>query len=418
MFEKKATDTKSNQVGANSWTEKCMNPSSSAVSDHEQQRFYYPTRGMSSLVDSLVAGSTFELRQDVWVSPSSGIRFIGKKGSGRDNWSVRAQGRTLGEYDNLIIAHNGKCADRLMSKTPAKDVHRLLRTNFNDRVPANGGQKMTLNSIYSLTFCVKGPSLLSTKLPKAFVGGFIQNHPRLGLVTCQTNKYPRSTYSEKTSRSVEDDDDDDRTEVWTILSTASFAKKNKAPQEFLPEDVIQNVTRLLIDSVEKDLLGNLEGSDADPRKVVALRDEILESRLQLWGAAVPLNVWRGDIDNVQSSSKSPGFIHDPKYHVGVCGDWLLEASIAGAWSSGRRMAQHMTNISQGSNSKLVGVKGHFEASQSVRQLGLASLDGPMNDDAKIQPTESSSQNNTRRNGSRNSNKKRHHRNQSRSRKQT
>lgn len=433
VFERQTAKATTNKDVVKRCNVKCLNPmyppeendkSGSTVSEQEEQRFCYPSRGMSSLVDALVAGSTFDIRQDVWVSPSSGVRYEGppppqgsmaKNAIGSESWSVRAQGRTLGKHDHLIVAHNGKCADRLMSKTPAKDVHRLLRTNFNDRVPENGGQKMTLNSIYSLTFCVKSPSLLSQNLPESFVGGFVLDHPRLSLVTCQTNKYPRDSYKENP---IKDDQSD--LEVWTILSTASFAKKNKAPQEFLPQDVIQNVTRLLVDSLERDIVGEIHEGAANTNGNAngkgILREQILESRLQLWGAAVPLNVWRGDSSTTRSSSNNTnvpnngcaGFIHDPRFQVGVCGDWLLEPSIAGAWTSGQRMAQHLIDIDHSSTSKYVGFKkGYFEPSQSVRQLGLASLDGPMTREKNVQPTNRSSPQtkNNRGSGSGSGNKK-------------
>ena len=403
VFKREGSEKKTN---SGPWKSKCLNPttSESVGSKKEQQRFCYPSGGMSSLVDSLVSGSTFDIQQDVWVSPSSGVRYQGppppqgamaKKGIVKDCWSVRAQGRTLGKHDHLIVAHNGKCADRLMSKTPATDVHRLLRTNFNDRVPADGGQKMTLNSIYSLTFCLKGPSLLSKNLPDKFIGGFVQDHPRLGLVTCQTNKYPTNSYNEES--------DDESLEVWTILSTASFAKKNKAPQEFLPEDVVQNVTRLLVDSLEKDILGETDGNGA-------LRNQICESRVQLWGAAVPLNIW-----NPARASPPTGFIWDPRFSVGVCGDWLQEASIAGAWTSGRKLAQHLIDTDIASTTKYVGFKkGNFQASQSVRQLGLASLDGEMVSEKKMQQP-SSQATNRRRNGGGNNNRRKNNRNGNRNR---
>mmetsp|Transcript_29105 Transcript_29105/g.78794 ORF Transcript_29105/g.78794 Transcript_29105/m.78794 type:complete len:656 (+) Transcript_29105:182-2149(+) len=362
-------------------TTKCLNPAESSDTQQLKQRFCYPQRGMSSLVNALVSGGTFDIEQDVWVSPSSGVKYFGppppqgsnaRNGVSKNSWSVRAQGQTLGKHDHLIVAHNGKCADRLMSKTPARDVHSLLRTNFNDRVPANGGQKMTLNSIYSLTICLSGPSLLAQNLPEAFVGGFVQDHPRLGLVTCQTNKYPTETYQDESG----DVDEDRNTEVWTILSTASFAKKNKAPQEFLPDDVVQNVTQMLLDSIETDIIGRTAGKEV-PKG--SLHNQALDSRLQLWGAGVPLNVWRGESAGSSSASGSAGFIHDPRYQVGVCGDWLLEASIAGAWTSGRRLAQHLIDTDHSSSAGGVGFeKGRFEASQSVTKLGLGSLDGPMN----------------------------------------
>jgi len=442
VFERETKKATTNTDDTNTWNANCLNPpssteeseeSNSTASKQEQQRFCYPSSGMSSLVDALVTDSIFDIRQDVWVSPSSGVRYQGppppqgsmaKNGIATESWSVRAQGRTLGKHDHLIIAHNGKCADRLMSKTPAKDVHRLLRTNFNDRVSANGGQRMTLNSIYSLTFCVKSPSLLSQNLPESFVGGFVQDHPRLGLVTCQTNKYPTSTYEGSVTNS-KSGNDDDNIEVWTVLSTATFAKKNKAPQEFLPEDVVQNVTRLLVDSLERDILQQIGAGDTNtnPNADVpgALQNEILESRVQLWGAGVPLNVWRGDAGKASTNGAAAGFVHDPRYQVGVCGDWLQEASIAGAWTSGHRLAQHLIDTDHSSASKYVGFKkGHFEASQSVRQLGLASLDGPMNSEKIMQSTTQSSPQiaKNRRNGSGNNNNNNRKNNRNRSRKET
>ena len=442
VFEQRHNNNKSNNNDYE-WTVNCLNPdSSSSLSDSSNTknevvqkptavRFCYPTGGMSSLVDALIEdgddnnntnnddssdrrrGSkkkNFVIKQDVWVSPSSGVRYTnndnnnGRQSTGSTNagcWTVRAEGKTLGHYDHLIIAHNGKCADRLMSKSPAKDVHKLLRTNFNDRVPKTGGQKMTLNSIYSLTLCVqKGviSNLLAPMLRNepsssspsgGFVGAFIQNHPQLGSVICQTNKYPRITYSSSNNENENDD-----VEVWTILSTASFAKRNKAPQEFLPNDVIQDVTRILVDAFEHDILLQQSSSDDDDAVKLSLRNQILESRLQLWGAAVPLNVWRGSSgsennDSNAGTAAAPGFIHDPRYQVGVCGDWLLEPSIAGAWTSGRRLAHHLLNDDTTDNHRKetdgVGfLNGYFEASESVRQLGLASLDGPMNSSSNNQ----------------------------------
>jgi len=371
--------------------------STSFKQKQEQQRFYYPHHGMSSLVRALTSGNAFKIKQDIWVSPSSGVRYQGpppplgctsenqNDRTSSDNWNVRASGRTLGKHDHLIVAHNGKCADRLMSKTPAKDVHRLLRVNFNDRVPADGGGKMTLNSLYSLTLCLNGPSVLSQSFAKeseSFIAGFIQDHPQLGLVTCQSNKYPPLTY-----RKDDDDNGDNNLEVWTIFSTAKFAKMHKAPQEFLPEDVIQKVTKLLVNSLQEDIIGDNDISD--DITTALLENQIVESRLQLWGAAVPMNIWRGDSNsNIKRSTKdldSSGFIYDPRYQVGVCGDWLMEPSIAGAWTSGRRLAQHLVDATSGNNAsensstiESVGFKkGQFEASQSVKRLGIAALDGPI-----------------------------------------
>lgn len=161
---------------------------------------------------------SFQVEQDVWVSPSSGIRYQ----KDTKKWKVQAKGQTLGYYDKLIIAHNGKCADRIMSKTPSKDVHALLRVNFAPTGPAHGGKKMTLNSIYSLAIALPKDSELSQALKESFVSGFVKNHPNLRMITCQTRKYPDPGPNNKNSHAHE---------VWTVLSSAKFAKKYKAPQE-------------------------------------------------------------------------------------------------------------------------------------------------------------------------------------------
>lgn len=56
---------------------------------------------------------------------------------------------------DILLESRGKCAERLTSSTPAKEVHALLRTNFSDslpRSPAPGSGRFTLNQIYSLLF--------------------------------------------------------------------------------------------------------------------------------------------------------------------------------------------------------------------------------------------------------------------------
>ena len=314
------------------------------INTPEKPPMYYGTNGMGSIPGAIQQESQATLRQDVWVAPSNGVRYQKET----QKWKLQAKGKTLGIFDHLVIAHNGKCADRIMSQSPAKDVHRLLRVNFAPRVAESGGQKMTLNSIYSLTFCVDASKTLPLEQalpPDQFICGFVQNEPILKFLTCHSRKYPS--------------DSNDTIQVWTVLSSAPFAKKYKAPQEFLPEDVVQNVTSLLLQGIERSLDLPLDYS---------LEEDVLESRLQLWGAAVPVNVW----DSSSGQQQEGGFLHDPKFGVGVCGDWLLDPSIAGAWESGRRLAEHMKeNASK--HSKPVGLEGSFRASHAAMKAGIGSL---------------------------------------------
>ena len=60
-------------------------------------------------------------------------------------------GKVIGNHDAIVIAHNGKCAERITSRTPAKAINRLLRVNFNHKLPNNAQSaagrdpRMTLN---------------------------------------------------------------------------------------------------------------------------------------------------------------------------------------------------------------------------------------------------------------------------------
>ena len=314
----------------------------------------------------------FRLVQDVWVSPSNGVRYMTKS----KEWKVQVQGQVLGYFDILICAHNGKCADRLMSKTPAKQVHRLLKVKFAVTVPKNGGKRMTLNSLYSLTFALRRPGSITESLPKSFVSGYIRNEPTLRFLSCPSRKYPLSSSS--SSRQSNQDE----VEVWTVLSSANFAKKHKAPQEFLPPETVENVTALLLQGVERSL--GLQSDSLRP----------LESRLQLWGAAVPLNTWesssRSSSTTVDEEARhgddrdtNIGFIYDQKYSVGVCGDWLVQPSVAGAWTSGKRLADHLlmkgspSRRRQGDDTQFdpetVGLEGRFVRAEEAHQGGIASF---------------------------------------------
>lgn len=310
---------------------------------------YYGVNGMQSIPLAMM-NSNFDVEQDVWVSPNNGVKLVNSQGGKK--WEVKAKGQVLGQFDKLVIAHNGKCADRLMSKTPAKDFHRLLQVNFAPFVPKAGGKKMTLNSLYSLSFAIRtSDSPLAKALPADnFTSGFVKNNQNLRFLSCNTRKH-------------EMEGDDDGIEVWTVLSSAKFGKAHKGPQENLPDELVEKVTGLLYDSIEQALVlpkGSLRGPEDGP----VGKGRILESRLQLWGAGVPLNTW------VPDNSAVEGFIYDGEYGVGACGDWLLDPSLAGAWESGRRLAGF---IASDSNKETAGLQGKFQASIAVDKVGIGAL---------------------------------------------
>jgi len=64
--------------------------------------------------------------------------------------------------------------------------------------------------------------------------------------------------------------------------------------------------------------------------------EPIETKAQLWGAAVPMNVM------VTGEGREHGYIWDHERKVGVCGDWLSSPSIEGAVTSGIQLADAIT----------------------------------------------------------------------------
>ena len=309
---------------------------------------YFGTNGMGSIAGAIArtaCDTGAVIQQDVWVSPSNGVHYSG--GEESPSWQVKAKGKVLGVYDRLVIAHNGKCADRLMSRTPAKKLHSLLRTNFAASVPQNGGNRMTLNSMYSLVFAIKaGISPISDALPDQFVSAFIKNEQDLRFISNNSRKYKHL----RSNQNIQ---------VYTILSSPQFAKKYKAPQENIPDDVRDDVTKLMLRALERSLKVK-PGSLSEPGIIV-------ETKLQLWGAAVPLNTW----------SNKHGFIYDGKFGVGACGDWLLEPSLEGAWESGKNLADWMKrSVEEKKKSATVGLPpygGKFKRNQSSSETGIGSI---------------------------------------------
>ena len=115
------------------------------------------------------------------------------------------------------------------------------------------------------------------------------------------------------------------THVWTALSSASFGTRHKHPQEALegtPKEA--EVQALMLAAVER-ACGLAPG---------ALSSAVRATKVQLWGAATPLNRWDRD------------YCWDAEKAIGVCGDWLSSSpsrasTIEAAWTSGYLLAEHI-----------------------------------------------------------------------------
>eukprot|EP00928_Gymnodinium_smaydae_P040855 TRINITY_DN27676_c0_g1_i1.p1 TRINITY_DN27676_c0_g1~~TRINITY_DN27676_c0_g1_i1.p1 ORF type:complete len:521 (-),score=68.48 TRINITY_DN27676_c0_g1_i1:161-1723(-) len=276
--------------------------------------------GMGSIVAGLA--ENVDVRQDVWVPPSNGVQYADD-----GSWSVVIPGshgkRDYIRFDAVVVAHNGKCAERLTSATPALEVHALLRTNFSASLPRNpypGSGSFTLNQIYSLVFEVP-----TGVMPSNFDAAFVEHEPSLRWLSSNTAKLGRGA------------DTPAGVEAWTVLSSAHFGKQHKAPQEFLagtPKEA--EVTSLLLQAVERAVglqPGSLVGRAGQDSK-----DIVKSSKLQLWGAALPISRW--------ASKDKSDFVWSATHNIGIAGDWLTASpthasSIEGAWLSGTRLAEHI-----------------------------------------------------------------------------
>ena len=97
--------------------------SNSKLESLQGDKMYYGKGGMGSIPIAMrqfclsfngygenYTGQSFRILQDVWVSPSNGVKYIGSNEDGATQlWELWNGKKSLGRYDRLVISHNGKC---------------------------------------------------------------------------------------------------------------------------------------------------------------------------------------------------------------------------------------------------------------------------------------------------------------------
>ncbi|KAG2483517.1 hypothetical protein HYH03_017624 [Edaphochlamys debaryana] len=252
---------------------------------------YVAVGGMRELAEAqaeaLAAGSQalVEFRRPCWVGKMQADVERG--------WVLSGEGRGQGVYDAVVIAHNGKCANRLVGPTGAPLVAEQL-------------MRLRLSAVWALMVAFEGP------LPVGFEGAFIRNSPVLSWAGNNTAKLGLSHNPEGL-------------QCWTLFSTNEYGQANKVPQENIPADVADKVAEEMVAALKEAATGAAKGQGgAWPRHVF--------TRVQLWGAALPRN--------------TPGVpcILDPDSRVGVCGDWLSGGSLQSAAVSGITLARQIAGL--------------------------------------------------------------------------
>ncbi|CAK7341009.1 unnamed protein product [Dovyalis caffra] len=248
---------------------------------------YIGVNGMRPLADSILSQTrTVNVVRPCWISklePFNGM------------WHLSENGKPCGQFDIIVIAHNGKCANRLLASSGLPLIARQTKT-------------LELSSIWALLAAFEDPLPIPNGATP-FEGAFVKGVDSLSWMGNNSAKL----FGSKTNGP----------HCWTFFSTAAFGKRNKVPQENIPTATAEKVKTGMLEGVEA-ALGLPKDSLQRP----------FYTRVQLWGAALPTN--------------TPGIpcIFDPHGRAGICGDWLLGSNLESAALSGMALANHIADYLQ------------------------------------------------------------------------
>jgi len=259
----------------------------------EPHQAFVGTDGMKSIPECLA--SLVTIKRPVWVGTVYWETAMKK-------WKVDK----YGYFDYLVIAHNGKCADKLMSDAGVPKIHSLLRVRFGERLlPKDARMQLCSQWVLLVAF--------EKSLGLHYQGAHVEDKD-ISWIANNTAKLKKDKAQSRSSL-----------ECWTIFSTRSFGSANKVPQENVPPKKATEVTNKLLESFAK------------VTKVPKHKLEPCFSRVQLWGAAVPMNILENGDDCV----------FDGAHQVAVCGDWLVSPCIQGAAVSAMAVADKIKQHSTG-----------------------------------------------------------------------
>jgi predicted NAD/FAD-dependent oxidoreductase len=287
-------------------------------------------RGMQSVAQCLA--KPLDVRRPIWVSAV-------EWDVSSEKWGVYNGSETAGMFDYICVAHNGKCADRLIKTAGIPRIHRLLKTQFGAKLRRPDQTDMQLCSLWVMVAVFPADAV---KVP--FEGARVEGEAG-------------DTISWVANNTAKLSGEPGGGQCWTIVSSRQFGQKFKCPQEAIPPKREAEVTALLTQAFEK-VVGAKHGT---------LRPSLV--KLQLWGAAVPLNVAGGECA-FESASQA-----------GICGDWFTAPSIEGASISGMALAERIfTHHSGRASGKHVNCDCGLDV-DSFRPVNTAALG-----DIKGQPT--------------------------------
>ena len=253
--------------------------------------------------------------------------------------------RELGEYDFVVIAHNGKCAFNLMKtavnnnaekKNESPKILSALKASFGikTREALYKKRELVLSSIWSANVAIGNLDEDTMQKLDAFDGAHVIENESLAYIVNNTLKKKKK-------------DEMNSIREITLLSTPVYGKRNKCPQEAIPA--------AFADKVQLDLVTELEKTLGIAPNV--LSNNVVFSKMQLWGAANGLTVANNE------------YLFDANASVGVCGDWLTtddqSPSVETAMRSGWRLAEAILHESTENHLQV-----NWKPVQNASALGL------------------------------------------------
>ncbi|CAI6006910.1 unnamed protein product [Closterium sp. NIES-64] len=350
--------------------------------------------------------------------------WIGKMRARGGKWVLEETGRKAGEFDFVVIAHNGKCANRLLAPAGIPKIARQMK-------------RLELSSIWASIIAFEKPLLANGSTTRGhFDAAFVEGVPAVSWMCNNTAKLGdlggagRGDGGEGSGAVRRGEG----MECWTVFSSAAYGKRNKVPQENIPlvraarvkeagdaGERVENIPLARAARVKEEMLEGVAVALGGPivhikhtweniplARAARVKEEMLEGvaaalgrpkdslpavlfhKIQLWGAALPLNAPTtaagsgvecimdastqvglgaalplnapttaagGGVECIMDASTRVGLgaalplnapttaagggvecIMDASTRVGLCGDWLLAPSVQAAAISGLAMA--------------------------------------------------------------------------------
>ena len=272
-------------------------------------------RGVASALEECADA----VRRPQWVGAMTVRRRDAKSGDVAE-WTLAsgdgARAKELGNFDFVVIAHNGKCAHRLASTAKESDgrsscakLRDSLRCAFGVRPTGEleRENKLILSSVWSVIVTFEGALDLGLQGAHVIDGG------PLSWVSNMSAKRRGDEFAKECANST-----------YVLQSTAEYARDNKVPQEAVPAEKALEVMETLVTALEQTV--------SMPRG--SLRSRVKSFRAQLWGAANPLTVCNQPC------------VLDLKSSTAAIGDWCtsgppcVESAVLSAYALAKVLDEH------------------------------------------------------------------------------